>query len=397
MPTPVKSTPEIDLSQPFEEERLPWYRPDLFYPVRIGETMASRYRVLGKLGYGAHSTSWLCRDGESASFVAVKVCTREEKGRQNQRELRFYEHISSLDSQHTGRFFIRGLFDTFTVHGPLGEHLCLVQQPMHMTIRELQYQNQSRRLTEELLRWTTSNILRALSFLHDEAGVIHTDINPSNIMLTVDDESLFVDYANLEAEEPSPAKVIDDTRTIYGSRNLGLPKDALWGQPVLCDFGEARIGSLHRGLIQPELYRAPEVLFDMSWSSAVDIWNVAVLMWDLLEKRHLFNALDANNETSATNHVAEMVAYMGHPPLEYIRQSDVTKNVFDDQGLWKGAGGVEVPLISLEEAESVLEGDAKERFLDFVRTMLRWVPEERKRATELLTEPWLQQSTPQTT
>lgn len=164
-----------DLSQPLEEERLPWYRQDQFYPVRIGEIMASKYRILGKLGYGAHSTSWLCRDIRQDGFVAVKVCTREtNRIQQNQRELRFYEHVSSISSQHPGQFFIRGLLDTFTLNGPTGEHLCLVQQPMHMTIRELQYQSQSRRLTEQLLKWTLSNILRALSFLHDEAGVIHT-------------------------------------------------------------------------------------------------------------------------------------------------------------------------------------------------------------------------------
>lgn len=97
-------------------------------------------------------------------------------------------------------------------------------------------------------------------------------------MLTVDDESLFADFEMSEAAEPSLAKIIDDTRIIYRSRKLGLPKDARWGQPVLCDFSEARIGPLHMGLIQPELYRAPEVLFDMSWGSAVDIWNVAALV-----------------------------------------------------------------------------------------------------------------------
>lgn len=86
------------------------------------------------------------------------------------------------------------------------------------------------------------------------------------------------DFENAEADEPSPTKVIDDVRTIYASRKLRLPKNALWGQPVLCDFGESRIGENHRGLIQPELYRAPEVLFDMGWSSSVDIWNVAVLV-----------------------------------------------------------------------------------------------------------------------
>lgn len=104
------------------------------------------------------------------------------------------------------------------------------------------------------------------------------DINPSNIMLTVNDESVLDDFERAETEEPSPTKVINDIRIIYGSRKLGLPRDSLWGQPVLCDFGEARIGESHRGLIQPELYRAPEVLFDMEWGSSVDIWNVAVLV-----------------------------------------------------------------------------------------------------------------------
>ena len=45
---------------------------------------------------------------------------------------------------------------------------------MHMTIRELQYTNQSHRLNEPLLKWTLYNLLNALSFLHEEANVVHT-------------------------------------------------------------------------------------------------------------------------------------------------------------------------------------------------------------------------------
>lgn len=135
----------------------------------------------------------------------------------------------------------------------------------------------------------------------------------------------------------------------------------------------------------------------------------ATQIWDLLENRRLFSAMGENQEVSATDHIAEMVAYLGLPPLEYLRRSDVTKNVFNDQGqsspyvrlfyfhsnaistgFWKGAGGVQVPSLSLEQAEMVLKGRNKECFLDFVRKMLRWVPEDRKSATELLEEPWLQ-------
>lgn len=46
------------------------------------------------------------------------------------------------------------------------------------------------------------------------------------------------------------------------------------GRPVLCDFGEARIGEGDHNLIQPYPYRAPEVILEMSWDNKVDIWMV---------------------------------------------------------------------------------------------------------------------------
>lgn len=57
-------------------------------------------------------------------------------------------------------------------------------------------------------------------------------------------------------------------------------------------------------------------------------------IWDLFEGRHLFHALDEAQDVSATHHVAEMVGYLGTPPLEYLCRSKVTNNVFDDQGQW---------------------------------------------------------------
>ena len=63
-------------------------------------------------------------------------------------------------------------------------------------------------------------------------------------------------------------------------------------------------------------------------------------------------------------------------------------------GQWKRAGGVEVPDISLERAEVVLTDEEKKGFLIFIRSMLRWVPEERRRAAELLTDPWLEGAIP---
>lgn len=99
-------------------------------------------------------------------------------------------------------------------------------------------------------------------------------------MLSVEDESMFESFEKEEEEDPSPRKAIDETRSIYLSRSLPKPKNGRWGLPVLCDFGEARIGKIQETgpFVQPHIYRAPEIVFEMPWGSPVDIWNVAALV-----------------------------------------------------------------------------------------------------------------------
>jgi hypothetical protein len=45
-----------------EEESVPGYKAESFYPVILGDVFNSRYQVLAKLGFGTASTVWLCRD-----------------------------------------------------------------------------------------------------------------------------------------------------------------------------------------------------------------------------------------------------------------------------------------------------------------------------------------------
>lgn len=52
----------LDPAVSIEEETIPDYKPELFYPVRIGEVFQDRFQVVGKLGYGSRSTVWLCHD-----------------------------------------------------------------------------------------------------------------------------------------------------------------------------------------------------------------------------------------------------------------------------------------------------------------------------------------------
>ena len=53
-----------------EEEGVPNYQAEKFYPVRIGDLFESRYQVVGKLGFGTSSTVWLCRDLKCVSILS---------------------------------------------------------------------------------------------------------------------------------------------------------------------------------------------------------------------------------------------------------------------------------------------------------------------------------------
>ena len=106
--------------------------------------------------------------------------------------------------------------------------------------------------------------------------IIKKDLQPNNLLMGVDDESIFSDYEKEELEHPVPRKIIiGDDRIIYLSRPLSLT----FGPPVLCDLGEARLGDEeHDDDIMPDVYRAPEVILGMKWSYQVDIWSVAMVV-----------------------------------------------------------------------------------------------------------------------
>ncbi|EXJ79988.1 CMGC/SRPK protein kinase [Capronia epimyces CBS 606.96] len=363
----------------FEEETLPFYEPQQYYPVHIGDVYQSKYQVVGKLGYGAYSTVWLCRD--LCKFPDATL-----------REFKIYEHLSSLVSSHPGQSLIRGLCGTFELHGPSGKHQCLLQPPMHMSLLDMTHIAREP-FSLPLLKMTLKRLLTALDFLHTEAQVVHGDLKTDNLMLNAEDPTMLERFEEAEIKEPSPRKLIDSSRTIYKSRCLPTPRDDKYGLPILCDFGEARIGETQESgpFVQPHIYRAPEVIFEMPWGPPIDIWNLAGLVWDLLEGEHLFGRIfDDKGQHDPFQHIASMVNLIGQPPTEFVRRSETTEQCFDAKGDWIAEEHGRITAASLEDIETRLVGQEKEVFLNFMRSMLKWLPEERSSANELLDDPWLQ-------
>ncbi|KAJ5195299.1 uncharacterized protein N7498_008737 [Penicillium cinerascens] len=393
--TSKRSFVRLPVEGPIDEETLPHYDTEHFYPVHIGDLFNDRYRVTGKLGYGAYSTSWLCRDLRlrSQKYVVLKVSTSLPKfPTAIDREFKIYEHLGKIKSEHPGQSLIRELYDSFELRDQAGNHRCLVLQPMHMTLLEMMRLN-PRPFDLPLLKMTLRRLLLALDFLHTEANIVHTDLKTDNLMLSLEDDTMLVDFTDEEIKQPSPRKKIDVTRTIYQSRQFRRPFGGEgFGLPILCDFGEARVGKTHESgpFVQPSIYRAPEIIFEMAWGSPVDIWNLGALIWDLFEGQHLFGDIfDQNGNHDPFKHLALMVALVGPPPADFVQRSETTGQCFDYNGNWIAHEDAVVPPASLEVLEERLCGSEKESFLHFLRSMLKWMPEERRSARQLLEDPWL--------
>ncbi|KAI9654918.1 MAG: hypothetical protein M1821_005671 [Bathelium mastoideum] len=368
-----------------EEERFDDFQNGKYYPVNIGEVFASRYQVVGKLGFGTTSTVWLARDINTHEYVCLKVYIRDIDGED---EFNILQILTKGDAEHPGIDYVRTALHIFTIPRADGDHKCLVQKPMWGSFKDLLRLNPARRFTEELLRAGLPQIFLALDYLHRECKLVHTDIKADNIFVKIADESILDSFVKAELEDPSPRKFINNA-PIYLSRSFDCPK--AWGIAVLGDFGSAVHGdkkSTHDA--QPDVYRCPEVMLKTEWSYPADIWNVGVMIWDLFEGKHMFYGDDPVEERYLTRaHLAEVVAMLGLPPLDLLNRGSRSKEFFTDDGQWKA----DIPIpqdLSLEHSEERFEGKEKDEFLHFMRGMLQWKPEDRKSARRLLRDPWLE-------
>jgi serine/threonine-protein kinase SRPK3 len=191
-------------------------------------------------------------------------------------ELNVYKRIEASPEDSPGRYAIRSLLDSFDIDGPNGQHQCLVHPPLWESIYDFKRRNPVERLPEPVLALMLVRVFQALDLLH-KCHVAHTDVKEGNVLFEADN-SVLESFEREELKESSPRKELDG-RTIYLSRELGIPEDI--GAPVLCDLGSAiRLDDRveRREDIQPNIYRAPEILLDIPWTYSVDIWNVGCMV-----------------------------------------------------------------------------------------------------------------------
>ncbi|KFY28201.1 hypothetical protein V491_00576 [Pseudogymnoascus sp. VKM F-3775] len=315
-------------ANPFEEEREMGF--EKFYPMILGEVINEKYKVVAKLGFGSASTIWCCRNLATNTYAALKIYAHDLVAEDEiDNESAIYKHLNTMGNpNHPGKAYIRTIQDSFSI----------------------------------------------------------TNIKEENILLGLTDSSIVEQLDTKEIAASSFYKSVNGYN-LYKSANFGIP--TRFGRPILCDFSLARNGQVeHSHDIQPDPYRAPEVILEMPWGYAVDIWNVGVMVWDMFENRRMFDGLDPETGKYGNRfHLASIVGLLGPPPLEFLQRSGCSPVYFDNKGNWKCLNPV-LP-VSWEDSERNLEGPNKKGFLDFVRKMIRWTPESRATPSELLEDPWL--------
>ncbi|OJJ46497.1 hypothetical protein ASPZODRAFT_66697 [Penicilliopsis zonata CBS 506.65] len=370
----------LDPSCSIEEETLPTYSPEKYYPVDQGEIFNDRYQALAKVGFGVTSTVWFARDLVESTYVILKIYV---SGQGREHELNIYKHLDSIETDHPGKKYVRSLVDHFYVDGSQHRHLCLVHKPLGINASELLQFRSENKMTLEDMKPAIRQLLGAVDYLHSIAHLIHTDIQLKNLLLPAPSHAALVDFEERQVNSPAARKVLGD-RKIYATSHFPAGD----GLPLLGDLGEARFGDEENcDNIMPDYYRAPEVILKSNWSYKVDIWSVAMVAWDIVSPNTVIQGQVRDGIFDDGVHIAELVALLGPPPLEFLKNVHMSWVFWDESGNWKNL--VPIPDRNFEKLAATIRGEDVDGFLRWLRLALQWNPDDRPTALDLLMDPWL--------
>jgi serine/threonine protein kinase len=204
----------------------------------VADVLGDRYRIVRLLGRGGMSDVYEAFDESTGNSVAIKIVRSSdpEFGRRLAQEARALESF-----EHPG--LIR-LLDI----GAVGDQAYLVMeliagQTLSQTLREGAL---SSRETADL----GARLADALAYVH-ERGVVHRDVKPSNILLSVNGDAWLGDFGIARLHD---ASTMTATGTTMGTVS----------------------------------YMAPEQLEDHQVGPAADIWSLGIILLECLTARRVY-------------------------------------------------------------------------------------------------------------
>lgn len=195
-----------------DEESPAEYNTGGYLPVKLNDSFKhGRYRVLRKLGWGHFSTVWLVKDTHENRHSALKVVKSAGRYAETARdEIKLLSRVASVAPLHPGRQHIVSFLDSFVHQGPESSHICIVFEPLGEHLLALIERNKRKGVPRALVKVIAKQILLGLEYLHDECDLVHTDIKPENILISIPDVEAHI--FNELTHSPSPT-----------SRRVGVP------------------------------------------------------------------------------------------------------------------------------------------------------------------------------
>ncbi|XP_015815008.3 SRSF protein kinase 1b isoform X2 [Nothobranchius furzeri] len=159
-----------------------------YHHVKIGDLFNGRYHVIRKLGWGHFSTVWLAWDIQEKSFVAMKVVKSAEHYTETALdEIKLLKSVRNTDPRDPSREKVVQLLDDFKISGMNGTHVCMVFEVLGYHLLKWIIKSNYQGLPLPCVKSIIRQVLQGLDYLHSKCKIIHTDIKPENILLTVNE------------------------------------------------------------------------------------------------------------------------------------------------------------------------------------------------------------------
>lgn len=343
-------------------------------------------------------------------------------------EIELGKTVFSRKTSHPGRKFIRVAHDSFDLQGYMsGKHVCMVMEPLRAPLGKVRSHGSKKPVPSQNIRAVLPSMLQALDYLHSEARLVHTgklslssswhsadrgsDLRSSHFMPPFEEIGVLQDYAEKHTNNP-PRRKKTNHRPLYVSLNNFGPMRVPLTHVLLTDFGYAGYGDEPNNHdIQTDEFVAPEVTLRAYWSYPADIWNFGLMLFDMLGE-NLFNGIHTKGHFDARIRFGQMIRVLGPMPAELYDRAhkDFRSQFFNKQGMYTSktklppantlSGEFLHPRFipddsfNLENKASMLEPIERKLFINFVKRMLKWLPEERATAKELLDDPYLSYKSP---
>ncbi|KFZ11572.1 hypothetical protein V502_07494 [Pseudogymnoascus sp. VKM F-4520 (FW-2644)] len=318
----------------------------LFCSVEPGDRFNDeRYITVRKLGYGQYATVWLARDLRTNTHVALKILRSDcYNGNHDIFELEMLQHIEQKSSVsiHPGRNHVLQLLNHFRHKGVDGTHVCLVFPVLghHLGLQAATFEQS--RIPVAVIKEVARQLLQGLDYLHQDCGIIHIDLKPSNILIELDNSEAVVS----RYLEQTPIRMTETVADI-GSEDAAIatPLTEVITTPLISEMHNIRVRIIDFGVaswvdkhlsdrIQSPHLRAPEVTIGALWGAGVDLWSFGCLIIEFIKGHLSFPGTASRNGTwtAEDDRLAQFMEGFGPFPKALLERGVRSKEFLADEG-----------------------------------------------------------------